>query len=155
MSNTIELAEPFHVLLKSSALEQINEHGNAGFPDEICGFLYGKDLEIREITHTQPVLNSKEGDQRRRFEISPLDYIQAERFALENGLDLLGVYHTHPNHPAIPSEHDLVQAVPYFSYIILSVQNGIAAEIRSWRIDDFSGKFGEEKIIFTKENNPI
>ncbi|MEZ4774996.1 MAG: M67 family metallopeptidase [Bacteroidia bacterium] len=151
MSNTIEVPSPFQIQLNATALNQLKEHGSAGFPDEICGFLYGKDLEVREITHLKPVINSKEGDQRRRFEISPLDYIQAERFALENGLDLLGVYHTHPNHPAIPSEHDLVQAMPYFSYIILSVREGVPAEIRSWRIDDLSGKFGEEKIHFDTE----
>lgn len=148
MSITTEIKIPFQVQLDTAVFEQIKAQGEDGFPDEICGFLYGYDREVREIITAKPVVNSKEGDQRRRFEISPLDYIRAEQFALEKGFDLLGVYHTHPNHPAIPSEHDLRQAMPHFSYIILSVKESTAAEMRSWRIDDLSGKFGEETLYF-------
>ncbi|MEZ4825700.1 MAG: M67 family metallopeptidase [Bacteroidia bacterium] len=124
----------------------IADHGASGFPLEICGFLYGEDLEERLITLSRPVENTKDGDQRRRFEISPRDYIEAEKYALENNLALLGVYHTHPNHPAIPSVHDLAQAMPWFSYVILSVKEGKPDELRSWRIDDISGRFAEETL---------
>jgi len=115
------------------------------YPNEGCGFLFGNDTEHRHIRIAQKVINSKEGDQRRRFEIKPTDYMKAERFADENNYKLLGVYHSHPNHPARPSEHDLKQAFPYFSYVIVSVMEGEIANITSWQLDE-NGKFQEEKI---------
>ena len=117
------------------------------FPDECCGFLFGEENgDERIITVITVVNNSKEGDKRRRFEISAKDYLKAEQFAGENNLQLLGVYHSHPNHLPIPSEHDRVAAQPFFSYVIVSVvPTGIAAT-RSWRLNDES-QFEEEKII--------
>ncbi|MFN2439600.1 MAG: Mov34/MPN/PAD-1 family protein [Chitinophagaceae bacterium] len=99
--------------------------GITTFPNECCGFIFGKEYDnVRNITNIHSVSNSQEGDKRRRFEISPLDYLHAERFADDNDLKLLGVYHSHPNHPSIPSEYDRVNAQPYFSYVILSLVNG-------------------------------
>ena len=91
--------------------------------------------------------NAKEGDKRRRFEISGLDYIKAEQYALDNDLDLLGVFHSHPNHPAIPSEHDLRQAIPFFSYIIVSVYDEKTLAVTSWRLNEEAGEFEEEKVV--------
>lgn len=132
----------------SVAAEQVmNEHLKASFPYEGCGFFFGKDGKTREITEAYVVDNSKDGDQRRRFEISALDYMKAERYALANGLDLLGVFHSHPNHPAIPSIHDLRQAMPYFSYIIKSIYDGELRDTTSWRLNEKTGEFEEEKIV--------
>jgi proteasome lid subunit RPN8/RPN11 len=115
------------------------------FPDECCGFFFGKEtLEERILTHIQVVDNAKEGDKRRRFEISPKDYLRAEQWADDNQLQLLGVYHSHPNHPAIPSEQDRLAAQPYFSYIILSIKEGAFDHLRSWRLND-EFQFEEEK----------
>jgi proteasome lid subunit RPN8/RPN11 len=119
------------------------------FPDECCGFLFGNEDENgdRTVTDILVVNNAKEGDKRRRFEIAPLDYLNAEQYAEENKLLLLGVYHSHPNHPAIPSEHDRVAAQPYFSYIIISVLDQKIGPIRSWRLnDDF--QFEEENVDY-------
>ncbi|MEO1416314.1 MAG: M67 family metallopeptidase [Bacteroidota bacterium] len=124
----------------------MKEDAESRFPNECCGFFYGKDGEIRTVSLATVVHNSKEGDQRRRFEISPLDYMRAEKKAIAEGLDLLGVYHSHPNHPAIPSIHDLKQAVPHFSYIILSVQEGTYDHVRSWRLTE-EGQFAEETLL--------
>ena len=71
--------------------------------------------------------------------------MEAEQFAESNQLTLLGVYHSHPEHPAVPSIHDFRQAVPGFSYIITSVMNGKVENIRSWQLDQ-DGLFAEEKI---------
>src|SRR4051794_20766488 len=101
--------------------EVMRDHAMKDFPDECCGFLYGHDTETyRVIESAAPVENKKEGDKKRRFEISAIDYMKAEQHALKNKTTLLGVYHSHPQHPAIASEHDLKQAMPFFSYIILS-----------------------------------
>jgi proteasome lid subunit RPN8/RPN11 len=78
----------------------------------------------------------------------------AEKFAVENDVQLLGIYHSHPNHPAIPSEHDRVAALPYFSYVILSVKDGSIDHIRSWRLNDVS-QFEEENFTPVYLNQTI
>ncbi|MGB3180872.1 MAG: M67 family metallopeptidase [Cyclobacteriaceae bacterium] len=133
------------IILNDNSRAEMMKDAEGTFPDECCGFIYGKDGEDREVTLAIPVENKKEGDKRRRFEISPLQYMQAERFADENNLTLLGVYHSHPQHPAIPSEHDRVQAIPWFSYVILSVMDGKTDDITSWQLDD-ERQFMEEPI---------
>src|SRR4249920_3710521 len=120
------------LLIEQEAKERMIEDAVKAFPDECCGFFFGEEEgEQRIITKVLPVLNSKAGDKHRRFEIAPKDYLEAEQFAEQNRLQLLGVYHSHPNHPAIPSEHDRVAAQPYFSYIILSVIEGELSKVRS------------------------
>jgi proteasome lid subunit RPN8/RPN11 len=133
--------------LTDEALSQIYTDGEAAYPDECCGFLYGEDGEVRFIQTAVPVINSKEGDQRRRFEISPDDYRKAELYALTHDTQLLGVYHSHPDHPAIASIHDLEKALPYFSYVIVSVLTKKIADIKSWKLRDEERVFDEEKVI--------
>lgn len=140
------------VQLLESTGEIMRAHAIGTFPNECCGFFFGEIKDgNRNVSEIRPVSNSKDGDQRRRFSISPMDYLQAEKYALEQGLALLGVYHSHPLHPAIPSVHDLKQAVPFFSYIILSVYDKEVTTIRSWQLDEQS-QFQEEKI---NEHQPI
>ena len=97
------------------------------------------------VTEVQVVDNAKAGDQRRRFEISPRDYLKAEQYAAIQGLELLGIYHSHPNHPAIPSIHDHKVAWEGFSYLIVSVQEGKMDHIRSWALDA-ENRFAEETV---------
>lgn len=135
------------ISISTQAFEKMSEDARKSFPDECCGFCFGSEDEDgnRKISEVLVVHNSKEGDKRKRFEISPKDYMKGEQYALELGLDFLGIYHSHPNHPAIPSEHDRVAAQPFFSYIIISVLDGKSVHYRSWRLnDDF--QFEEEEI---------
>ena len=134
------------VILSEKAVAAIQEHGREAYPYECCGFLYGTEKAERRIEQAVRVPNSKEGDQRRRFEISPADYLWAERYALEKDLQLFGVYHSHPNHPAIASETDLAMAMPYFSYVIISVNDGIPGDIKSWQLADNDRRFEEEEV---------
>jgi len=117
------------------------------FPDECCGFMFGveDEEENRLIKEILVVNNAKEGDKTRRFEISPLDYLKAEQYAIDNNLLLLGIYHSHPKHPAIPSETDRQAAQPFFSYVIISVLENNIITLRSWRLNE-EEKFEEEKI---------
>ncbi|MFH5833171.1 Mov34/MPN/PAD-1 family protein [Halalkalibaculum sp. DA3122] len=141
------------VVIEQTALNEMLEHAEEYYPNECCGFFYGREDSVRKITLAQRVNNAREGDQRRRFQIDPKDYRDAERFAINNDLDLLGVYHSHPDHPAEPSEHDRKVAMPYFSYIIVSVREGEAENTRSWQLND-SRQFEEETVEIheTKEN---
>lgn len=138
--------------IESSILHKIETHLESAYPNEACGFILGSHAQRhRTITHLIEVENQSTENQRRRFVIDPLDYLKAERFAAKEGLALLGIYHSHPDHPAIPSVHDLEFAQPYFSYFIHSIAAGKMADSRSYRLLD--GKFIEEKfsILKTKE----
>jgi proteasome lid subunit RPN8/RPN11 len=135
------------IYIHTSARKLMAQDALCSFPNECCGFFYGTEDEegTRTVKEVLVVNNAKEGDQRRRFEISPKDYLKAEQYADERNLRLLGVYHSHPNHPAVPSEHDRVAAQPYFSYIIISVYNKQDINIRSWRLNDHF-QFQEETV---------
>ena len=144
------------IRIESSPLFKIKSHAQLIFPDECCGFLLGVEQSdgTRIISKIKEVDNARPGDKRRRFEISGKDYMQAEKFALENDLALLGVYHSHPNHPPIPSETDRLAAQPFFSYVIVSVMQGVADDIRSWRLNEGS-QFDEELFSPVHSNQSI
>jgi proteasome lid subunit RPN8/RPN11 len=149
------------IIIQPKANDEIISDAVSAFPDECCGFFYGVENKAgtRNITNILRVDNSKEGDKKRRYEISPQDYLRAEQYAEENKLELLGVYHSHPNHPAIPSETDRASAQTFFSYIIISViddnnlisgqKNSISEQknivVRCWRLND-EQQFEEETI---------
>ncbi|MFT3908231.1 MAG: M67 family metallopeptidase [Ferruginibacter sp.] len=135
------------LIIETKPKEEMIADGINSFPDECCGFMFGtEDGDTRTVTTSLVVHNSKEGDKRRRFEISPMDYMNAERYADEHNLLLLGIYHSHPNHPSIPSEHDRVAAQVYFSYVIISIREAAFSTIQSWRLNEAS-QFEEEQII--------
>jgi proteasome lid subunit RPN8/RPN11 len=99
----------------------------------------------RHVIDILVVDNAKAGDKTRRFEISPQDYMTAEAHALEHDWTLLGIYHSHPKHPAIPSETDRLSAQPYFSYVIISVLDADTIEFRSWLLNE-EQQFEEEEV---------
>lgn len=133
--------------LSPEARAEMVRDAESTHPNECCGFFYGsEDGEFRIVTEVRIAQNTKEGDQRRRFQISPLDYMKAEQYGDEKGLKLLGIYHSHPEHPAIPSEHDRSQAMPWFSYIILSVYSSKLKDIRSYQLNE-DRQFEEEEIL--------
>jgi proteasome lid subunit RPN8/RPN11 len=136
------------LIIEPSIRQLLIEDAVSTFPDECCGFLFGKEEAdgTRFVIDLMVVDNSKEGDKRRRFEIAPSDYMIAEQHALDHDWNLLGVYHSHPDHPAIPSEHDRIAAQPYFSYLIISVMNKEVVGFRSWLLNE-ALQFEEEKII--------
>ncbi|NNC95334.1 MAG: M67 family metallopeptidase [Chitinophagales bacterium] len=138
--------------IHSKTLKEMESHAKLIFPYECCGFFFGNEANGRLITRVLPVQNVKNGDQRRRFEIDPVDYMKAEQHALENNVKLLGIFHSHPLHKAIPSQHDLKQALPYFSYIILSVYSNSIEDITSWRLND-EGAFENEIIYLTDKKS--
>lgn len=131
--------------ISTEALHKMHKHAKADYPNECCGFFYGLEGEVRQLRFAREVENAREGNQRRRFQIDPLDYQKAEKYAVDHDLDLLGVYHSHPDHPAVPSEHDRKVAMPWFSYIIISVQDDEVAATRSWRLNE-EHQFDEEPV---------
>ncbi len=131
--------------LSQSNKNEMFRHAEEMYPEECCGFIFGRDGMTRRATGITRVANVRKGNRSSRFLIDPSDYRKAEAHALEYDLELLGVYHSHPDHPAMPSEHDLKSALPWFSYIIVSVFDGSATDLRSWRLGE-EWKFKEETV---------
>jgi proteasome lid subunit RPN8/RPN11 len=145
---TYQLEIPPHTL------ERIHQHGESAYPDEGVGFLLGSGDERRQITTILPLPNGREAEaRRRRYLISPEDTLCAEQEADRCGLTLVGVFHSHPDHPEVPSEYDREWALPWFSYLITRVAEGQAVVSRAWRLRDDRSGFDEERIIHTASSN--
>jgi len=138
------------IILEPRIKQLLTEDAVNTFPDECCGFLFGREETdgTRLVIDILVVDNSKAGDKTRRFEIAPIDYMTAEQHALDHDWSLLGIYHSHPKHPAIPSEHDRIAAQPWFSYVIVSVMDKDdpgSITFRSWLLNE-EAQFEEENV---------
>jgi proteasome lid subunit RPN8/RPN11 len=130
--------------ISNVVVEQINAHVEAAYPEEGAGFLIGVEGEVKEILSLP---NAREDEARHnRFLFTPEDYLKAELTADSLGLSLIGVFHSHPDCPNIPSEYDREWAQPFFSYIITRVDEGKAVSHRSWRLLEDRSKYEEEEI---------
>jgi proteasome lid subunit RPN8/RPN11 len=134
---------PQAVSLSSPALDAIRRHGQETYPHECCGALIGYAEDPPLILVALPLPNNTEEGPRRRFLIRPNDYREAEAAAKSAQLTLLGFYHSHPDHPAQPSQHDLDHAWPNMHYLIASVQQGRFEVIRAWYLRDDRSAFDE------------
>jgi proteasome lid subunit RPN8/RPN11 len=130
-------------------VDRIRAHGAEGYPHEICGALLGRENgEEREVTALVPLENQRADSPRNRFEITADDARRADAIARERKLELIGWYHSHPDHPARPSEFDREHAWPWYSYVILSVENRQPGELTSWRLRDDRSGYEEEAVEF-------
>jgi len=120
------------------ALATIERHGEDAFPHECCGALL---ISEGAIIEAHPLANTTEGEAARRFLVGPDAYREAEAWARGRGGTLGGFYHSHPNHPARPSQHDLDHAWPNFVYVIVSVMSGTARDITCWRLREDRSAF--------------
>ena len=136
------------ISLAPGILNEIQRHAENAYPEEGAGVLIGKEQGgNRVVDRVLPLTNNFEVELRnRRYMITPQDMINAEEFADEMGLEIIGIYHSHPDHPAQPSEFDHERALPWYSYIITSVNQKTAAESRSWRLTE-ERIFVEEKLL--------
>jgi proteasome lid subunit RPN8/RPN11 len=125
---------------KLNAVQQaaMFQHAEIAFPDECCGAIFGlANGEAREIVELREMENTWDADERRRrFLITPAEYMRVEREADELGLNLIGFYHSHPNAEARPSEFDREHAWPWFAYPIIEVRDGKAASMHVWQLRD-------------------
>jgi proteasome lid subunit RPN8/RPN11 len=130
--------------ISNDLLEQINAHVEEAYPEEGAGFLLGED---GQVVYVLSLPNAREDEARHnRFLFTPEDYLKAELKADELGLSLIGVFHSHPDCPNVPSEYDREWAQPFFSYIITRVDNGKVTNHRSWRLVEDRSKYDEEEI---------
>ncbi|HEX9365624.1 MAG TPA: pyridoxal-phosphate dependent enzyme [Vicinamibacterales bacterium] len=144
------LSEPFWqapgaaLRLPVEARAEIRAHGVATYPDECCGVLLGPRDGL--VSDTWRLDNNTDLERRRRFLIGPDDYRRAEGRASARGLEIVGFYHSHPDHPAEPSAFDLAHAWPNLSYVIVSIRGGVPREMRSWRLRADRSGYDEESI---------
>ena len=141
------------IRLSETAIETIREHGRESYGDEACGAMYGRVIgaigdrrDQKDVVRVAPLENAREKERHRRFVVTPEAYRHAEAEAARSELTLLGFYHSHPDHPAYPSAYDLEHAFPFFSYVILSVENAEPKTIRSFVLANDRKEFLEEKV---------
>jgi proteasome lid subunit RPN8/RPN11 len=137
------------LLLPAALRRQIQAEGAKAYPNECCGIMIGRDVSGRRIVERlTPGRNTFEADEQyHRFSIDPLLQVRAEKEAEAAGKLVLGFYHSHPDHPARPSEYDREHAWPFYSYVIVAIEKGRAADITSWVLDDATNQFAVQDII--------
>jgi proteasome lid subunit RPN8/RPN11 len=130
------------ITIDASVLDQIRTHAEKTYPYECCGVLIGHTGdEGNRVTSLYVASNRHEENRKRRFLISPEDYRAAEEIARKQKQEILGFYHSHPDHPAEPSTYDREHAWPWFAYGIVSVREGAAADIAFWQLRDDRSSF--------------
>jgi proteasome lid subunit RPN8/RPN11 len=151
-------AETTKLWISVDLAEKIRGHGAETYPHECCGALLGRDgdseetqVQPREILKLFPLLNRREDSPHNRFSVTPLDVLGADKAAQALGLEVIGWYHSHPDHPARPSEYDREHAWPWYSYIIVSVQEGVPLKMTSWRLKEDRTGYFEERIEIRSE----
>ena len=132
----------------AGGVEHIHDHARETYPEECSGVIVGMTAEgMRIVVDVWRAENTHEEERSRRFLIDPLVYMKFEEQADERDLEILGVYHSHPDHPAEPSEYDREHAWPGWSYIIASVSSSQVEDMRSWVLKDDRSGYDEEPII--------
>jgi proteasome lid subunit RPN8/RPN11 len=136
------------LLLNEEIVQGIRGYGAQDYPNETCGAMLGVDGEEgRRVQILFPLTNRRDDSPRNRFAITAEDFRAAERAAAESGLELVGWYHSHPDHPARPSEFDREHAWPWYSYVIVSVAAGAPRDMTSWLLADDRTHFEPEEIV--------
>jgi proteasome lid subunit RPN8/RPN11 len=148
------MSEALNLGINEALAEMIRQHAAESYPNECCGALLGRDANAaanparaaREVLEIFPLVNRRQDSPRNRFFVTAEDAHDADKAAQAQGLDLIGWYHSHPDHPAKPSEYDREHAWPWYSYIIVSVQNGNPRDMTSWRLQDDRSAFVAEEV---------
>jgi proteasome lid subunit RPN8/RPN11 len=134
----------------SDILDQIRAHGADAYPEEGCGFLLGTvtDDGANRVTALHRATNRRTEQRTRRYELTADDYREADAAAQDQGLDVVGIYHSHPDHPARPSETDLEEATfPGYTYAIVSVRDGTPDDLTAWTLAPNRSSFQQEDIV--------
>jgi proteasome lid subunit RPN8/RPN11 len=151
------------IRLNRVQIEAIGWHGATTYPEECCGIIIGYlgssgkiGVELvptenawRTDTASFQMDSQLEASKKRRYAISPQNLLQAQKQARFQGLDIIGIYHSHPDYPATPSQFDLNCAWSNYSYIIASICQGTLSDIQSWCLDN-KGEFQSEEILISE-----
>ncbi len=142
------------VLIQTGQLQYITTHARNTYPEECCGFLLGVDSGERKIHRAIAAQNVNSDSRRNRYNINPIELMRADEEGRKSNLNLIGVYHSHPDAPAQPSQFDLEHAWPWYTYLVLSVQNGEPKNISAWFLREDRSAFQPDdlKIIGDRDD---
>jgi proteasome lid subunit RPN8/RPN11 len=126
-------------------------HAERSYPNECCGAMLGRIRGAdKEVVEAVPLDNAFAGAQNARYELRPEDLLEADRAARSRGLDLIGIFHSHPDCAAYFSETDLKHSCPWYSFVVLSIQNGVFDHAKSFLPDNDQTRADEEELIWPK-----
>lgn len=131
-------------------IDEIRRQGEQAYPAECCGVLVGRAGDVKEVLGLVPATNRRTDDPH-RYLIAPDDLRRIEADLRPRKQEVVGCYHSHPDHPAAPSAFDVEQAWPWYSYLIVRVDRGQAAEVASWVLDDDRSTMHSEPIDVLSE----
>jgi proteasome lid subunit RPN8/RPN11 len=135
------------LVLKPEHLEAMKEHGRKTYPDECIGIIGGAaDENVKTVGEVRPLENKFPGPRHNRSLISPGDYLKVDREYRQRGLKIVGFYHSHPDHPAKPSDYDRDNALPWASYVIVKVDRAEPVAVTSWVLQEDRGGFDSEEM---------
>lgn len=135
------------IAISLKVLDEIRAHGRDTYPEECCGGLLGRPGDPARVIRIERIDNVRDLERARRYEVSPQDYLRLERLAAEESVELLGFYHSHPDHPAVPSAYDRDHAFPFFHYLVCAVASGHPGEVTAWVLSEDRGEFDPEPIL--------
>jgi proteasome lid subunit RPN8/RPN11 len=143
------------IVLTSLLLSTIQEHGERCYPEEGAGVILGTtELESRIVTDILPINNASDSSERHhRYLIAPREMLAVEMKAEELNRKVIGIFHSHPDHPAEPSEVDKQWALPWYSYIITAVEEGKGTVSRAWLLAEDRTRFHEEEITILETSS--
>lgn len=143
------------VILPAEIVSDMHAHGSSTYPEECCGLLLG---EFKDGVSAKVILESRrmenvfvKEERYHRYTIDPKEFIKVESEAESRGLEVAGVYHSHPNAPAKPSQFDASHAWPTLSYVVIEVRDARPVDMRSWVFQGDRSEFVQEEIIVEKE----
>jgi len=136
------------ISIPETMVAEIGRHARETYPEECCGALIGEvSGDAARIRRVERLTNTSVEERGRRYLVSPEEYERVERAAEKDGLSLLGFYHSHPDHPPVPSEFDREHALPFFHYVVMAVSQGEPGEARSWTLSADRGVFEREELV--------
>ena len=140
------------IIIKKNILDEIFEHAKKAYPQECCGIVLGnrdkgENITIKEVKETKNLSQDP-----LKYQMDPRDFLKVQRYASSNDLDIVGVYHSHPDHPPIPSKYDIESAWEDLFYLIVTVKKSKPDKIKSWVFKDSRKKFIETKIEILNNN---
>jgi proteasome lid subunit RPN8/RPN11 len=132
-------------------IREMHSHASSTYPEECCGLLVGRfeqGSSLKIVTNCKRMNNVFEKKERHhRYTINPREFMNVENEAESNGEEIVGVYHSHPNAPARPSEFDKTYAWPSFTYLVIEVRGSRPMETRSWLLREDRSGFVEEELV--------
>ncbi|HYM51145.1 MAG TPA: M67 family metallopeptidase [Candidatus Limnocylindrales bacterium] len=128
----------------------IRAHLEAGYPNEACGALVGQVRADRHLVLAfRPMRNTVVDRPHDRYALDPLEQLQVQRAADDQGLEIIGFVHSHPDHPARPSQFDTEHGWPFYSYVVAKVERGTMVEARAFRLNEAQARFDEEPLAIS------